>query len=317
MLGLYEFMLLNRGVDERLRRLYRLGEIPGGVFLSLGQEAVSVGSAMALGPEDVVGPMIRNMGAYLVRGVAPEAVFANALGRATGPTGGRDGNTHFGDLRRGIIAPVSMLAASIPVCAGAALAFKMRGERRVALTYIGDGGSSVGDFHEGLNFAAVQDLPLVLILENNGWAYSTPVSRQTRARRFVDRAAGYGIPGVRVDGNDAVAVYETTRRAVARARRGEGPTLIEAVTMRMCGHAEHDDASYVPREELERWARRDPIRRHERRLLREGIAGREELEAIRRRVDRRLDEALEAARRAPWPDPATLTRGLFAGGAQG
>lgn len=307
-----EFMLLTREFDDLLARLYRQGKIPGASYGSRGQEATSVGSTLALNDDDVIGPMIRNVGSIIARDYPIEKILASFLGRATGPTGGRDGNTHFGDLEYGLIGPISMLGALIPVCAGAGLSFKMRGEPRVALTYIGDGGSSVGDFHEGLNFAAVHDLPLIVILENNGWAYSTPVSRQTRLSSFVDKAAGYGIPGVKIDGNDVVAVYAAVRDAAERARKGAGPTLIEAVTMRMKGHAEHDDFSYVPREMLEEWEGKDPILIHEKKLLGWGIltaegAGkmREDAKAQAARCERR---ALEA----PWPEPSTEHRGIYA-----
>ncbi|MFQ5770525.1 MAG: thiamine pyrophosphate-dependent dehydrogenase E1 component subunit alpha, partial [bacterium] len=208
LLELYYFMLLNRALDERITTLYRQGKFLGGAFVSRGQEATSVGSAYALEKGDVIGPMIRNAGAILVRGVTPNEFLANYLGKKTGPTRGKDGNSHFGDLKRGIFAPVSMLGVLIPVCAGAALAFKMKKQPNVALTWIGDGGASVGDFHEGLNFAAVMKLPFVLILENNGYAYSTPIEKQTLLEDFVVKAQGYGIPGEKVDGNDVLAVYE-------------------------------------------------------------------------------------------------------------
>jgi TPP-dependent pyruvate/acetoin dehydrogenase alpha subunit len=234
------------------------------------------------------------------------------LGRAGGPTGGRDGNTHFGDLEYGIMGPISMLGTLIPVCAGAALAFKMRGEPRVALTWIGDGGSSVGDFHEGLNFAAVNDLPLIVVLENNGWAYSTPTSTQCRAERFADKGPGYGIPGVRVDGNDVVAVYEAVSKAAERARGGGGPTLIEAVTMRMKGHAEHDDFAYVPKETLEEWEERDPIALHETMLADRGILTGTDSERIRHRIKDEVAEAERKALRSPWPEPSPAERGVYA-----
>ena len=308
----YELMLLNRSFDERLARLYRQGKVPGASYASRGQEATSVGSALALGPDDVAGPMIRNVGTIIARGYPLDRILASFLGRATAATGGRDGNTHFGDLSYGLIGPISMLGALIPVCAGAALAFKMRKEERVALTYIGDGGSSVGDFHEGLNLAAVLNLPLVLILENNGYAYSTPVGRQTRAARFVDKALGYGIPGVRVDGNDVVAVHETTADAVRRARSGNGPTLIEAVTMRMKGHAEHDDFKYVPRGLLEEWEAKDPISTYGARLGRWGLLTEDADRRLRAEVDRRMEAAEAEALNAPWPDPSGVGRGVYA-----
>jgi TPP-dependent pyruvate/acetoin dehydrogenase alpha subunit len=311
----YYFLLLNRAFDDRVAVLYRQGKITGGAYGSRGQEATSVGSALALDDGDVIGPMIRNSGAILVRGVPPGRFLANFLGRRDGMTRGRDGNTHFGDLSRGIIGPISMLGALIPTCAGAALAFRMRGEKRVALTWIGDGGSSTGDFHEGLNFAAVLDLPMVLIVENNGYAYSTPVEQQARCRSFADRAGGYGIPGVSVDGNDLIAVHEATKAAVDRARSGAGPTLIESVTFRMRGHAEHDDAWYVPRETLVTWEGRDPIRRFRARLLESGRFPEDALTAIEGRVEAEMRESERFALESPEPDPEEAARGLYAGDA--
>jgi pyruvate dehydrogenase E1 component alpha subunit len=271
-----------------------------------------VGSTLALDEEDVIGPMFRNMGSILARDYPMEKILAGFLGRATGPTGGRDGNTHFGDLDHGLIGPISMLGALIPVCAGAGLAFKMRGEPRVALTYIGDGGSSVGDFHEGLNLAAVNDLPLIVIVENNGWAYSTPVSAQTRTKDFAGKAAAYGIPGVKIDGTDVVLVYETVREAAERARKGRGPTLIEAVAMRMKGHAEHDDAAYVPKEALKEWENKDPIRLHEKRLIDWGILTPDAARAIHEKAKEQVALAERKALEAPWPEPSAAGQGVYA-----
>lgn len=312
LLELYRFMLLNRSFDDRVGLLYRQGKIVGGAFASRGQEATTVGSAYALGPDDVIGPMIRNSGAFLVRGMEPARYLANYLGRATGPTRGRDGNTHMGDLSLGIFAPISMLGALIPVMAGAALAFKRRGEPRVALTWIGDGGASMGDFHEGLNFAATAGLPLVLILENNQYAYSTPVERQCANTRFADRALGYGIPGIQVDGNDVLEVYRVTRESVERARGGGGPTLIESVTMRMKGHAEHDDFSYVPRELLAEWEKKDPIACYEVQLEKWGLLDEKRKAALREEVQQIVESAEAEALEAPYPDPATVEEGLHA-----
>jgi TPP-dependent pyruvate/acetoin dehydrogenase alpha subunit len=311
-LELYRYLKLTRMVEERLGNLYRQGKVVGGLYSSRGQEATAVGSAYALAPQDFVGPLIRDLGTMLVRGVAPREVMCQYMARGTGPTGGKDGNTHFGDLSRGLVAPISMLGALIPVMAGVALAGRMLGRDLVALTYIGDGGASTGDFHEGLNFAAVQNLPLVLIAEHNGWAYSTPTSRQMRVDNIATRAAGYGIPGRIVDGNDVLAVYETTREAVERARGGGGPTLIEAKTFRMKGHAEHDDAGYVPPEQFERWAKKDPIDRFERHLEAEGLATAEELAAITTEVAAGLDEEVEAALAAPFPPPERALEGVYA-----
>jgi TPP-dependent pyruvate/acetoin dehydrogenase alpha subunit len=311
-LGLYRWMKLNRMAEERLGNLYRQGKVVGGLYSSRGQEAISVGSASALAPQDMLGPLIRNLGAMFVRGVRPREVMMQYMAKAESPTGGKDGNTHFGDLSRGLVAPISMLGALIPVMAGVALAGRMQGKNLVALTYIGDGGTSTGDFHEGMNLAAVLRVPLVLIVENNGWAYSTPTSRQMLIENIVDRAAGYGIPGEIVDGNDVLAVYEATHRAVERARAGGGAALLEAKTFRMKGHAEHDDAGYVPKELFEVWKEKDPIDRFERHLLREGLATPKELAATVAELDAELVTEMDAALASPMPPPERAFEGVYA-----
>lgn len=312
LLEILYLMRLTRAFDERVSTMYRQNRIQGAAFSSLGQEAISVGATFALEKDDVIGPMIRNSGAILAKGLEPGRFLANYMAKATSPTRGRDGNTHLGDLSKGIIAPVSMLGVLIPVCAGAGLAFKLRKERRVALTWIGDGGSSVGDFHEGINFAAVLKLPLVLILENNLYAYSTPVEQQAKVRDFADKAVGYGIPGRIVDGNDVLEVYAATREAVDRARRGDGPTLIEAKTMRMKGHAEHDDFRYVPADLLEKWKRKDPIDRFTGKLRERKVLTGEREDEITRRVAGTLDEAVRFAEESPLPEPAEAAQDVYA-----
>lgn len=311
-LDLYRFMKLNRMVEERLGNLYRQGKVVGGLYSSRGQEATSVGSAYALAPQDFMGPLIRNLGSMLVRGVKPREVMMQYMAKGGSPTGGKDGNTHFGDLERGLVAPISMLGALIPVMAGVALAGRMQGRGLVALTYIGDGGTSTGDFHEGLNLAAVLAVPLVVIAEHNGYAYSTPTSRQMRIQDIAVRAAAYGIPGEIVDGNDVLAVHAVTRRAVERARAGGGPTLIEAKTFRMKGHAEHDDAGYVPPELFEQWRARDPIERFERHLLGGGLAGQEELARITAAIDAELVAEMDFALASPMPPPERAFEGVYA-----
>jgi TPP-dependent pyruvate/acetoin dehydrogenase alpha subunit len=310
-LELYHFLKLNRMTEDRLSNLYRQGKVVGGLYSSRGQEAVSVGSAYAMEPQDVVGPLIRNLGTYFVRGVQPREVMMQYMARADGPTGGKDVNTHFGDLSRGLVAPISMLGSLIPVMTGVALAARMQGKDLVALTYIGDGGTSTGDFHEGLNFAAVLNVPLVLIAENNGYAYSTPTSKQMRIKNIVTRAAAYGIAGELVDGNDVLAVYESTKRALDRARSGGGPTLIEAKTFRMKGHAEHDDAGYVRKELFEEWKGKDPIDRFERHLLSNGLATDEELRQIATRIDEELNREVDASLASPFPPPERAFEGVY------
>jgi pyruvate dehydrogenase E1 component alpha subunit/2-oxoisovalerate dehydrogenase E1 component alpha subunit len=313
-LELYRFMKLNRMTEDRLGSLYRQNKVVGGLYSSRGQEATSVGSAYALAPQDFVGPLIRNLGTMLVRGVKPREVMMQYMARADSPTGGKDGNTHFGDLARGLVAPISMLGAVIPVMAGIALAGRMQKKDVVALTYIGDGGTSTGDFHEGLNLAAVLNVPFVLIAENNGWAYSTPTSRQMRIKDIATRATAYGIPGETVDGNDVLAVYEATKRAVDRARSGGGPTLIEAKTFRMKGHAEHDDAGYVPKEHFEEWKKKDPIERFERHLLGNQMATEEELQRITAEIDEILNAEVDGALASPFPPPERAFENVYAEG---
>lgn len=312
LLGLYRDMLRTRALDDRVEALYKQGKLVAGCFSSRGQEGCSVGSAAALRPDDVIGPMIRNLGAMLRHGLPMTLVLRNYLGRATGPTKGRDGNAHFGAMEYNVIGPISMLASLIPVCAGAAFAFQIRREDRVAMTWIGDGGSNVGDFHEGLNFAGVLRVPLVVILENNKWAYSTPIEYQTAAKDFLSRAQGYGIHGDAVDGNDVLAMYEVTKEAVDRARADKGPTLIEADTMRMRGHAIHDDAKYVPPEMFQAWEKRDPIENFRKRLGKADLLDDDFEQEIRAGVARELDEATEDAMSQPLPDPAGEEDEVFA-----
>jgi len=314
LLELYHYLNLNRLAEEKLTNLYRQGKVVGGLYRSLGQEGCSVGSAYALDVGDIFTPLIRNLGAIFVRGGRPRDVFAQYMARATGPTRGRDLNVHFGWLSEEGSMPsvISMLGDVVPVLTGAVIAERMKGKRTVALTWIGDGGVSTGAFHEGFNFACVQKAPLVVIVENNKFAYSTPTYKQTANTRFVDRAQAYGCFGEQVDGNDVLAVYEVTRGAIERARRGQGPTLIEADTMRMRGHAEHDDMKYVPRQMLEEWARKDPLLRFEGHLLGQGIASKDELAAIVASIETSLREDLAFAEASPFPEPESAMSGVYA-----
>ncbi len=313
-LELYRFMRLNRVVEERLVNLYRQGKVVGGLYRSLGQEATSVGTAYALRKGDIVGPLIRNLGVVLVMGYSPRDVLTQYMARATSPSGGKDCNLHFGRPDRGVISPISMLGALIPVMAGIALAARMQKKDLVTMTWIGDGGTSTGAFHEGLNFAAVQKLPLVVVAENNGWAYSTPFKKQTAARSLADKAGAYGIPGEQVDGNDVLAVYGAARRAVDRARAGEGPTLIESLTYRMKGHAEHDAQAYVPSEELAAWREKDPLERYALALTGSGLATPGDLAAIDRAIASDVDREVEFAEKSPFPSPEEALKNVYATG---
>ncbi len=313
LLELYHFMKLNRMVEERLTNLYRQGKVVGGLYRSLGQEASSVGASYALERGDVMTPLIRNLGAIFVRGGKPRDVLCQYMAKAAGPTRGRDLNTHFGWLREdgSNIAVISMLGDMVSILAGAAIAERMQGRKTVALTWIGDGGTSTGAFHEGFNFACVQKAALVVVVENNKWAYSTPTTKQMANTRIVDRAQGYGCFGERVDGNDVLAVYEAVRKAVERARQGLGPTLIEADTMRMRGHAEHDDMKYVPREMLDEWSRKDPITRYEGWLVARGLLSKAEAEAITARIDAQLADDVAFADASPFPAPETQLADVY------
>ncbi len=311
-LDLYRFLRLNRTLEEKLVNLYRQGKVVGGLYRSLGQEATSVGSAFALSPGDILGPLIRNLGSVLVMGFTPRDILAQHMARASSPSGGKDCNLHFGSPERGVISSISMLGALVPVMAGIALGGRLQKKNLVAMTYIGDGGTSTGAFHEGLNFAGVQKLPLVVIAENNGWAYSTPFRKQTAARCLADRAAAYGIPGETVDGNDVLAVYAAARRAVERARAGEGPTLLEAKTYRMKGHAEHDGQAYVPAEELAEWAARDPVESYSRLLVAQGIASSEDLASLDAAIAGRVEADAEAVEQSPFPAPEAALEGVYA-----
>ena len=309
---MYLYVRLTRSLDERLRILYRQGKVIGGLYSSLGQEGESVASAYALQDGDVLSPLIRNLGSMLVRGAQPVDVLRQYMAKATSPTAGREMNIHFDDLQLGYLGQISHLGDMVLVMAGIALSFKIRGEARVGLVYVGDGATSTGAFHEGVNFAAVQHLPLVIVMEHNGYSYSTPTSRQTAVERLADKAGAYGVPSATVDGNDVLAVYAATAAAVARARAGGGITLLEFVTYRRRGHAEHDDQGYQPKAEIAEWATRDPIDRFVARLLDAGWAEQRELDAIDQRVTRDLDAAIAACEDDPLPDPATGLGGVFA-----
>ena len=312
-LELYYWMRLTRSLEERLVNLYRQTKVVGGLFRSLGQEADAVGSAFALERRDILSPLIRNLGSMLVKGARPVEIIRQYMAKGDSPTRGRELNIHYGDLERGFIGQISHLGDMVPVMTGVTLSFKLRQEGRVGLVYVGDGATSTGAFHEGINFAAVQRCPLVVIVENNGYAYSTPLARQTAVAELKDKALAYGVPGVRADGNDVLAVYDVTRDAVDRARRGEGVTLIELMTYRRKGHAEHDNQSYVPPGELERWEREnDPLDRYLRVLTEELDVDDAEIGRIDARVTEEIDVATDAAEASPMPEPTDALVGIYA-----
>lgn len=306
------FMVLTRELEDRIeRKLYRQGRIVGGVYVGRGQEAIGVGSCIQTRPDDVICPSHRDMGAFLIRGMSPGRILAQYMGRRDGYTRGRDGNMHMGDLDAHVIAFVSMLGDNVPLAAGIGLAFKIRREDHVVLCYFGDGATSRGDWHEGLNLASVQKLPVVYICNNNQYAYSTPVSAQMAVQHVADRAPAYAMPGETIDGNDVLAVYESVGKAIARARAGEGPSLIECLTFRMTGHSAHDDAGYVPKELFKEWEARDPIRCYEQFLVREQILKSSDCEYIRRSAIEEVDRAVEWAEQSPYPDPQDCLLGVY------
>jgi TPP-dependent pyruvate/acetoin dehydrogenase alpha subunit len=312
-LELYYWMRLTRSLEERLVNLYRQTKVVGGLFRSLGQEADAVGSAFALERRDILSPLIRNLGSMLVKGAEPAEIIRQYMAKGDSPTRGRELNIHYGDLDRGFIGQISHLGDMVPVMTGVTLSFKLRKEPRVGLVYVGDGATSTGAFHEGINFAAVQRCPLVVIVENNGYAYSTPLAKQTAATELKDKALAYGIPGVRADGNDVLAVYDVTKEAVDRARNGEGVTLIELMTYRRKGHAEHDNQSYVPAGEIDRWEREnDPVDRYLRALTNELGFDDDEITAVDRRVTEEIDIATDAAEASPMPEPTDALVGIYA-----
>src|ERR671923_937588 len=304
LLAVYRNLLLTRGIEERGHILYRQGKIPGSFYTGRGNEAASVGVATAMGSEDVGTPLHRDMGVHVTRGVEPWRIFAQYMARPDGPTRGKDGNVHMADSQLGLIAMVSHLPAMLPVAVGAALAFRIREEARVAVAWFGEGSSARGDTHEGMNLAGVRRLPVVFICDNNQWAYSTPTHLEYASENVADRARSYGFEGVVVDGSDVLAVYREAKRAVEKAREGGGPTLVECLTLRMEGHAVHDDAFYVPKELFEEWARRDPIERFRSWLRQNAEFTDEQEEEIRADVKKLLNDAIKRAEESPLPDPA-------------
>jgi TPP-dependent pyruvate/acetoin dehydrogenase alpha subunit len=316
---MYYFARLARDIEERLVILFRQSKVIGGLYRSLGQEGESVGTAYALKKTDAILPLIRNMGALMTMGVRPKEIFLQYMAKGESNSRGRDLNIHIVNLPEEgrdepvVVGPISMLGDSIPVAAGIAMGARMRGRDLVAMAWIGDGATSTGAFHEGLNFAAVQRAALVVVAEDNKYAYSTPISKQMAITRIDERAAAYGIPHEMVDGNDILAVYDVAQRMVDRARSGQGASLIGIDTMRMQGHAQHDDARYVPKDLLERWTARDPIALYRKQLSDTGVASAKELDEIDAMTKNYAAEEAQLAEESPMPDPASITRGVYAG----
>jgi TPP-dependent pyruvate/acetoin dehydrogenase alpha subunit len=319
LLEMYYFARLARDIEERLVVLFRQSKVIGGLYRSLGQEGESVATAYALERTDAVLPLIRNMGVLTTIGLRPREIFRQYMAKGTSNSRGRDLNIHLVHLpdegvnQPVVVGPISMLGDSIPVAAGIAMGARMRRRGLVAMAWIGEGATSTGPFHEGLNFAAVQRIPLVVVAEDNKYAYSTPVARQMAITRIDERAASYGIPHELVDGNDMLAVYDVARRMVDRARAGEGASLIGVDTMRMQGHAQHDDARYVPKALLDEWAARDPLPRFRKAILDRGAGSEKDLNDVDRQTRDYAAKEAELAAGEPMPDPATVARGVYAG----
>ena len=311
-LDLYRFLLLTREVDNAIIKLYKQGKMVGGAFTGYGNEATAVGSAFALEPHDYLFPMHRDLGAHLVKGQTLRNIFLMQLGRAEGLARGRDGTGHYADPSLKIYGNVSHLAAMIPMACGVALASKMRRENAVVMNYIGDGGCNVGEFHDGMNMASVMKLPLVMIIENNQFAYSTPNHKQFAAKQLSDRAFGYGIPGFTIDGTDVELVCETCRKAAERARKGEGPTLIETITMRMHGHSLSDDASYVPKGMVEEWKKKDPVELYEKKLRAQNILSESLRNEMHEKIVAEIQAAVDYALAQPHPSGEQAVEGVFA-----
>lgn len=312
LLAIHHYMKMQRLYEDRMIKLYRQGRGVGAVYTGTGHEAIAVGAAFCLEKEDVMCAMHRDLGSHFTRGMTLKQVALQYYGRKEGPTQGRDGNMHFGDVELKNFGMVSMLGDNMPVAAGAALASKIRNEKHVALAFIGDGTTSRGDFHEALNFASVQKLGVVYICENNQYAYSTPLSEQMNVEDVGIRAVAYGIPGVIVDGNDVLAVYKVTQEAIDRARAGKGPTLIECKTMRVRGHSEHDDASYVPKELIEHWMKKDPIQQYEKLLCDKGVLTADKIKEVEAVINKEIDDAIDYAEKAPLPEGPEVLEGVFA-----
>jgi TPP-dependent pyruvate/acetoin dehydrogenase alpha subunit len=309
---IHQVMVLTRAVEDRMVAMYRGGDLLGSLYTGHWHEAISVGAAAALRPDDYLAPIHRDLGAHLWRGMEPWQVMASFMGKVTSPTGGRDGTLHYGRLDLGVYNLPSHIPANLPVATGMAFAAKYRGQDRVCLAFCGDGSTSRADFHEALTIASVQRLPNVFVIENNQYAYSTPLTLQSNSETFAAKAVAYGIPGTKVDGTDALAVYDEVSDAVARARAGDGPSLIEAVTMRMHGHAEHDPADYVPREMFEEWSKKDPVELFENVLREAGVLDEDAAKQVREDARQLAIAARRKALADPMPEPSRIEEGVYA-----
>ena len=312
LLHIYYFMRLTRAMEDRTRALFLQGRVVGGVYTAQGHEATTVGAAMMLGEGDFIVPQHRDLGMHLVAGTSPRAVMCQWLARGNSPTLGRDGQLHIGDIHHGIVPSISMLGESLPVACGIGLTMKMRKRSTIVLASCGDGAANTGPFHEALNFASVQRLPIVFVIENNGYAYSTPNNVEFAIENLSERAHAYDMPGETVDGNDVMQVMEAVGRAIEHVRGGKGPALVECKTFRVRGHSEADKADYVPKELLEEWLKKDPIKRFEQYLTEKGILAEAGKAEIEEKVKATVDDAVRFAEQSPAPDPETVSDYVFA-----
>ena len=312
LLEMFYWLKLIRAFDERLSVLVKQAKVRSGVYTGIGQEAIIVGTCFGLRKDDYICPLHRDLGAFLMKGVEPRVMMSQMFGKATGLSKGRDSALHSGVSELGIFGNTSMLGANLPVAAGIALTYKMEKVDHVVIAYFGEGASNVGDFHEALNLAGVQQLPVLFICENNQYAYSVPVEKSMAIDDVADRAESYGFDGVAINGNDVLAVYQSTQGALARARGGEGPTLIECKTYRWHGHSEHDKAFYRTNEELAMWKSRDPIPTFTTYLKGLNVLSDAKEKEITDRVVKTIDEAVEFAMNAPDPKPEDAITDLYA-----
>src|SRR5580765_619447 len=312
LLEMFYWLKLMRGFDLRLSTLVRQGKVRSGVYTGIGQEAIIVGTCFGLRREDYICPLHRDLGSFLMKGVEPRVMMSQMFAKTTGLSKGRDSALHSGVTELGVFGNTSMLGANLPIAAGIGYTFKMEKVDNVVVAYFGEGASNTGDFHEALNFAGVQQLPIVFVCENNQYAYSVPLEKSMAIDDVAIRAEGYGLDGVAINGNDVLAVYQALLGAIARARAGDGPTLIECKTYRWHGHSEHDKAFYRSDEELAMWKSRDPIPTFTTYLRTRHILDDDQAKAIEARVEHTIDDAVEFAMSAPDPDPAEAVTDLYA-----
>jgi len=309
--SLYRQMLLIRQFEERVKYLFLEGIMPGTIHQYQGQEAIAVGVCSALDTDDVITSTHRPHGHAIAKGLSVESLMHELFGKTTGCCRGKGGSMHVGDLDKGMAPAIAIVGGGVPVATGMALAFKMKKESRVAVCFMGDGAVNEGAFHEGVNMGSIWSLPIVYVIENNRYSASTPIAQTTRVKNLSDRAAAYGIPGVTIDGNDVLAVYETASEAITRARTGQGPTLLEALTYRITGHSRRDQCNYQPEDERKEALEREPIRRFAQRLTSEAIADEAALDEIKKGVDAEIECAVESAMAAPAPQPEDALEDMF------